>query len=95
MSRIIPVPVYQGHYVPSRPYAPRGPFPPELYAKPGVETDYIPQSDSGEGDLPMGATAQNGWREVKYYRCRACDNVVRDVELEDHACVEGETWQGE
>ncbi len=88
MSRIVNVPVYQGHYVPPRPHAPRGPFPPELYAKGGVETEYVPQSDSGEGDLPQGATAQNGYREVKYFRCRLCEDVVRDVDLDSHKCPE-------
>lgn len=88
MSRIVPVPVFQGHPVPDRPHAPRGPFPPELYATHGVETDYEPQSDSGEPDLPPGATAQNGYREVRFYRCRTCLGVVREHDLDMHECSE-------
>lgn len=95
MSRVTVIPTYQGHYVPPRPHAPRGPFPPDLFVKPGVETDYVPQSDSGEADLPPGATAQNGFREVKYYRCRMCESVVRDVDLDDHVCPEGTEWPEE
>lgn len=86
MTRIVRVPVYQGHPVPSRPHAPRGPFPPDLRATTGVNTDYAPQSDSGEPDLPVGATAQNGFEAVKYFRCRFCDGVLREEELDDHYC---------
>lgn len=90
MSRIINVPVYQGHPVPSRPHAPRGPFPQELFARGGVETDYEPQSDSGEPDLPPGATAQNGYQEVRFFRCKLCLTVLRETEVDGHECPEEE-----
>jgi hypothetical protein len=53
-----------------------------------VETDYEPQSDSGEPDLPPGATAQNGFKEVRFFRCRECELVLRENELDDHECPE-------
>jgi hypothetical protein len=76
----------QGHAVPEAAYAPRGPFPAELFTAKPVITDYVAQSDSGGPELPEGATAQNNYREVRWFRCRDCFGTVRENELDSHNC---------
>ena len=38
--------------------------------------------------FPPGATAQNGMKEVLFYECRACGEVLRETELDNHECEE-------
>lgn len=78
----------QGHPVPDRVIAPRGPFPPEILAEPVVIDDYEPQDDSGGAPIPSDGTAQNGFRAVRWFRCRDCSEVLRENELEEHDCPE-------
>jgi hypothetical protein len=80
----------QGHDVPSQAHAPRGPFPPELFTNPPVLYDYTPQADNGSEEEPEGGTAQNNYRPKKYFRCRDCDLVLMEDELEDHECDDEE-----
>ena len=93
MTRIIQVPVFQGHPVPDRPHAPRGPFPPELLRRPERAADVEPQPDGGGESLPMGATAQNNYRPVRWFRCRDCSEVLAEADLDDHTCEE--PWREE
>lgn len=88
MARIVNVPVYQGHPVPTQAHMARGPFSPELLAKPKVVSDYEPQPDDGGDPVPQGGTAQNGYTEARYYRCRYCEDIVRAEDVEAHICSE-------
>lgn len=76
----------QAHYVPDKPHYPRGPFPPELYRRPEIVSDAEPQPDGGGPVIPEGATAQNNYTPLKWYRCRACLEPVREDDLENHYC---------
>lgn len=75
----------QGHYVPRSAHAPRGPFPPELMSQPGRSMDERGRPGT-EDRFPIGATAQNEYLGVVLYRCRNCEAVVRDDEIELHTC---------
>ncbi len=78
----------QGHPVPRTAHAPRGPFPPELFETEPVVTDYIPQPDSGDYELPIGSTAQNNFQPIKWFRCRDCEVVISEHEVNEHVCEE-------
>lgn len=86
MVRITRVPTRQVHYVPDRPHRPYGPFSVETLARPVVVDDYVPQPDGG-GDVVSG-TAQNNYRAPVYYRCRVCQAVVGEQDLDTHTCKE-------
>lgn len=72
----------QGHKVPKTSHAPRGPFPPELFINAPIVTDYAPFDD----DMPIGATAQNGFTSPKMFRCNDCTVVVLEHEIPGHEC---------
>lgn len=76
----------QGHPVPSTVMRPRGPFPPELLAEPKIVYDYDRQSDNGGEELPIEGTAQNDYREKKWYRCNLCESLVSEAQIETHIC---------
>lgn len=84
--RVISVATKQGHSVPATAVRPRGPFPPELFARPQVVVDYEPQPDGGGDPVPEDGTAQNGFRAVRWFRCRSCEAAVPENELDTHAC---------
>lgn len=65
----------QGHAVPSASHSPRGPFPPEVLAKPqmGYEDQ---QSDSLHVALD----------EVRFFKCRVCEDVLTMAETTNHDC---------
>jgi hypothetical protein len=86
--RITTVPAVQVHAVPSTVGRPRGPFPAELFGRPEVVTDYEPQPDGGGDPVPEDGTAQNGFRHVRWYRCRDCLTAVPEYALDDHTCEE-------
>jgi hypothetical protein len=65
----------QGHYVPTSSHAPRGPFPPEVLAGPQMD-----QSEYHADSLHVGLD------EVRFFKCRDCDEVLETDELEDHNC---------
>ena len=75
----------QGHPVPETAHQPKGPFPPELFQSSPVVSDYIPQPDGGTA-VPVGGTAQNNFAPVKWFRCRVCEVVLREQEVNDHNC---------
>lgn len=78
----------QGHPVPDTAHAPRGPFPPELFETMPVVTDYVPQPDSGDTEIPIGATAQNNFQAIKWFRCKLCTLTMNEHEVNDHDCEE-------
>lgn len=67
----------QGHAVPLHSHSPRGPFPPEVLAQPQMEVD--PQhSDSLHEALDS----------TRFFKCRACEEVLLETELDNHDCEE-------
>ena len=67
----------QGHAVPSVAHSPRGPFPPEVLAQPRMEMDSY-HSDS----LHVGLD------DVRFFKCRACEEVLLETDLDNHDCEE-------
>ena len=65
----------QGHYVPSSYHSPRGPFPSEVLAGPQMDQNEY-RSDSLHVALD----------DVRFFRCRECEEVLETSELEDHIC---------
>ena len=67
----------QGHAVPSVAHSPRGPFPPEVMAQPEMAVnDY--HSDS----LHVGLD------DVRFFKCKDCEEVLLENELDTHECEE-------
>lgn len=67
----------QGHAVPSTVHSPRGPFPPEVLEQPRMDVeDY--HSDS----LHVGLD------DVRFFKCKECEEILVENELEDHECEE-------
>jgi hypothetical protein len=67
----------QGHAVPSVAHSPRGPFPPEVLAQPLMEHDEH-HSDS----LHVGLD------NVRFFKCRDCEEILLETELDQHECEE-------
>lgn len=86
MHVIRTVETFQGHPVPTRVTRPQGPFPPELFMNaPIVYNDEQAFAEDGS-NFPLGATAQNNFTPLKWFRCRDCENRVREDELDLHEC---------
>lgn len=86
--RIERIATRQGHPVPDTAHSPKGPFPPELFETPKVVTEYLPQPDGGGEEIPVGATAQNDFKPLKWFRCKICTEVIAEHEISDHPCKE-------
>ena len=86
--RIERIATRQGHPVPETAHAPKGPFPPELFQNEPVVTDYIPQPDGGDIDIPIGGTAQNNFKPIKWFRCKICSTIISEHEVSEHPCKE-------
>jgi hypothetical protein len=56
-----------------------------LFETAPVVSDYIPQPDGGV-EVPIGGTAQNNFQPIKWFRCRLCDEHIREPEVMDHNC---------
>lgn len=69
----------QTHYTPLRAYYARGPFDDEMLAKPVVVMPEEPEEE-------FGGTAQNNFTPIRYFRCKFCDEVVAEKDLEAHDC---------
>lgn len=65
-----------------------GPFPPELFQKGPVNYEYEQAYAEDGENFPLGATAQNNFTPLKWYRCNDCDGRVREDELDLHECDE-------
>ena len=88
MHVIRTVATYQGHPVPDRITRPRGPFPPELFINEPTVYEYEQAYPEDGSDFQEGATAQNNFVPLKWYRCYDCHERVREDELDDHECEE-------
>jgi len=85
MSRITRIQTKQGHPIPSTSIQ-VGPFPPELYRSYPVVENYNQISGNGGPEIPEGGTAQNGFKPLKWFKCRLCEGYVNERELSDHVC---------
>jgi hypothetical protein len=70
----------QGHAIPSGAHSPRGPFPPEIFAQNPRAEDEYPHSDSLHEALD----------DVRMFRCRYCEDVLYEDELDNHDCNQEE-----
>jgi len=86
--RIERIATRQGHPVPATAHAPKGPFPPELFQNDPVVTEYTPQPDGGQEEIPLGGTAQNNFQAIKWFRCKICSTVISEHEVPGHPCKE-------
>jgi len=84
--RIERIKTKQGHPVPKQATHPKGPFPPELMQRPQVISDYVPQPDGGEEEFPLGATAQNNFKAVRWFKCKKCSEIISEQKLPSHSC---------
>jgi hypothetical protein len=85
------IPTKQGHPVPQSAGYAKGPFPPELFEKPEIIHDYF---RPGQDDIVEGGTAQNNFNPPKVFKCRDCNEVVMEYDLENHMCS-AEEYYGE
>ena len=67
----------QGHTVPSGAHSPRGPFPPEVLAQPQMDF-----GDQHSDSLHVGLD------DIRFFKCRACEEVLLETELTNHDCEE-------
>lgn len=67
----------QGHAIPSVAHSPRGPFPPEVLAQPRIEL--------GENHAD---SLHEGLDNYRLFKCRDCDEILSEEELDDHECDE-------
>lgn len=72
----------QVHYVPPSATRPKGPFPPEVLAEPKVSYEYEREGE----EIPVEGTAQNLFKETKWFRCNLCDMLVSESQIEIHIC---------
>ena len=54
--------------------------------------DYDPQPDGGGEIIPEGSTAQNNFHELRWFRCRLCQEVLLESALEDHVCEDEDEY---
>jgi hypothetical protein len=65
----------QGHDIPKSAHSPRGPFPPEVMALPQMAID------------PEHADSLHvGLDDIRFFKCKECEEVLESNELEDHNC---------
>jgi len=76
----------QGHPVPNTVMQPRGPFPPELLEEPKVVYEYDKQAENGGYEVPIEGTAQNDYKEMRWFKCNYCLTVISENHLETHLC---------
>lgn len=84
--KITRVQAIQAHPVPKRVYEPRGPFPEHLFDEPEIVDEYDLEQDENGSGFSLGATAQNNYKPIKSYRCKACDAKVTASQLDSHVC---------
>jgi len=65
----------QGHAVPAVVHSPRGPFPPEVLAQPQMTED-----------VEHGDSLHVGLDDVRFFRCKECEEILESHELEEHNC---------
>ena len=67
----------QGHAIPATVHSPRGPFPPEVLAQPQMEV-----GEHHADSLHVGLD------DIRFFKCKECNEVLLEVELKDHNCVD-------
>lgn len=77
--RVIYVEAEQGHAVPAHAYEPRGPFGAPIRTE-------ITNLTHDPDKFPVGATAQNGMKEISLFECQICEAILRESELDAHIC---------
>lgn len=65
----------QGHAVPTYAHSPRGPFPPEVLAQPQMTET-----------MEYGDSLHVGLDDVRFFKCKGCNEVLESHELEGHNC---------
>ena len=91
MSRIQRVQAKQGHPVPSRAMPTQGPFPRDMYSSLPVNTEYKGVSGNGGPEIPMGSTAQNNYKSLRWFRCTLCSEVMTELDMKYHICEDDDT----
>lgn len=86
MDRIQRIQTKQVHPVPKTGYGTMGPFPPELFRSPPVIAEYESQTGNGGPEIPDEGTAQNNFKAYKWFRCKLCDDLVKQPDLKYHKC---------
>jgi len=86
--KITRVDAVQAHPIPTRAHAPRGPFPPELFRESEIIYDYEPALNEDGQNSPLGATAQNNFRDIKWLYCGTCYERVKESDTASHVCEE-------
>jgi hypothetical protein len=66
----------QGHAVPTSAHSPRGPFPPEIFARNPRAYDSFNHPDALHEALD----------DVRMFRCKYCEDVLYEDELDTHEC---------
>jgi hypothetical protein len=65
---------------------PQGPFPRELFNERPVVDNYEPEMSEDGGNLPLGGTAQNNYKQPRTMICSHCDERVLENKTGDHIC---------
>lgn len=90
----------QAHYTPSKVYYPdldwdeddnldiMGLLDAGVTQEPEIITEYESEAAEDGANIPLGATAQNSFTEVKMFRCKYCSARVREDDLDFHNCEE-------
>jgi hypothetical protein len=68
----------QGHAVPHGYQAPRGPFPPEIFARNPRAYDSFDHPEALPEELD----------DVRMFRCKDCKDILYEDELDIHECEE-------
>lgn len=66
----------------------QGPFPRDIFTHPPVVTDYEQISGNGGPEIPFGSTAQNNFKPLKWFRCKLCNETIKQSDLNNHRCTE-------
>lgn len=76
----------QAHPVPSQRMTPMGPFPQELFTELKIVTEYELELPEDGSNFPLGSTAQNDFKGVKFLTCSGCHEKVLENKTGDHIC---------
>lgn len=82
--RIRRVQAEQAHAVPVVAYTARDPF--AVRWNPQITVSEDRDIDEGGGWTPPGSNAQNGFKEVKWFRCNECGEILRETHTDSHIC---------
>lgn len=89
--RVIRRMAYQAHAVPSTGGYARGPFPAEIMAP----SEIVYEDADPDMDYSPYATAQNNYQPPPSYRCRMCEAILQEEDLDSHICLLEDDDDGE